>query len=135
MDWVYLAGSLLGVALIVGLNVLLLGRASAKLDGLAPAKARLAAEVPGFTAGAAALSGDGTSALIENAQDGALWLVAAKGDGLVTRNLTRDGLTGVSRAGKSLTLSLSDFTLPRAKVPLQDEASAREWARRLGYTG
>ena len=89
--------------------------------------------MPGFAAGAAALSADGTTALVENARDGAPWLVHAMGDGLVTRNLARDGLAAVSRAGKTLTLQLSDFTLPLARVALADEASARQWAARLEH--
>ena len=130
MDPVYLIGSLVGVALLVGLNVVLLGRARTRLERDAAA-ARLAGDVPGFAPGASAVSADGQAALIENARDGALWLVEVKGDGLVTRNLKRDGLRGAARDGGKLTLTLADFTLPRVQLVLADADAARAWQAHL----
>lgn len=112
------------VALMVGLCLALFGRATAP-----PAHAfdaRLAADVPGFRAGRRAASGDGRSVLIEDARDGAIYLAVARGDGVVTRKLSR--ATHVSRDGERLTLGLKDFTLGRAELTLAD---ASDWEARL----
>jgi len=130
MDLLYLAGSLAGVLALVGLNVLLLGRAHMRLSP-ETAVARLKQDMPGFAPGAAAVSADGQAALIENARDGAPWLVEVKGDGLVTRNLKRDGLRGTARDGARLALALADFTLPRVRLELADAAAAQAWQAKL----
>jgi hypothetical protein len=112
------------VALMVGLCLLLFGRAAAPASGAF--EARLALDVPGFRAGRRAVSGDGRSALIEDARDGAVYLAVARGDGVVTRRLTSAARIG--RDGERLTLGLKDFTLKRAELTLTDAA---DWETRL----
>ncbi|HEX4859961.1 MAG TPA: hypothetical protein VFV07_01910 [Rhizomicrobium sp.] len=112
------------VALMVGLCLLLFGRAST--PGTQAFDARLAQDVPGLRAGRRAVSGDGRSVLVEDARDGAIYLVVARGDGVVTRKLSRS--TRVSRDGERLTLGLQDFTLKRAELTLTD---ASDWEARL----
>jgi hypothetical protein len=128
---VYLIGSLAGIALLVGLNVLLLGRARAGVGSAATIAERLSREIAGFHPGACVIAADGRAALIENAANQAVILVRAMGDGVVARNLAREAFGGVTRDGACLSLRLADFTLPRANIALDDEALAREWEARL----
>ncbi len=112
------------VALMVGLCFVLFGRAPA--PAAEAFDARLAADVPGFRAGRRAVSGDGRSILVEDARDGAVYLAVARGDGVVTRKLSR--ATRISRDGERLVLDLRDFTLKRAELTLAD---ASDWEARL----
>jgi hypothetical protein len=126
----YLLGSLAGVAALVGFCVLLFGRATARIDALA-AEDALRADIPGFRAGAVTLSADAQAALVEDAHDGAAYLVIARGRGLVTRKLSRGFLRNTKRDGASLDLRLSDFTFPKARLVFDEEAAAREWETRF----
>lgn len=125
----YLLGSLAGVALLVGLNLVLLGRARARVD-LDAAKLQLSAEYPGFRAACAALARNGSAALIED-ETGGLYLVAGAGDSLVSRRLSPGSLRAVARNGETLNIRLYDFTFPRAGIALGDEAEAAAWQARL----
>lgn len=126
----YLLASLAGVAALVGFCVLLFGRDTARLDSQA-AETVLRADIPGFRLGAVALSSDGQAALVEDAQDGATYLVVARGRGLVTRKLSRGFLRNAKREGASLDLRLSDFTFPKARLVFAQEAAALEWETRF----
>jgi len=112
------------VALMVGLCFALFGRAPA--PAAHAFDARLAVDVPGFRTGRRAFSADGRAALVEDARDGAIYLAVARGDGVVTRKLSRT--TRVSRDGERLTLRLKDFTLKGAELTLAD---ASDWEARL----
>lgn len=131
MTVLYLAGSLAGIALLVGLNLILFGRARPALGGLDQIATRLAREIPGFRAGRYVVGVDGRSALVENAANRSVLFVEAFGDGVVTRKLTPDLLANVGRLGAQLSLDLSDFTLPRATLIAADEKEARDWEARL----
>jgi hypothetical protein len=124
----YLAISLAGIAAMVGLCALLFGREVAKLDTRAAA-ARLAWDVPGFRLGHSALAADSCSAVLENAADGSLWLVAARGSDFVTRRLSAANMK--ARDGASLSLRFSDFTFPAATLAFHDEDVARDWQVRM----
>src|SRR5689334_1359152 len=113
MDLVYLAGSLAGVGLMVGLSFLLFGVRASAFANLSDAVHRLAEEIAGFHAGETASDSANRAALIENARDGAIHLVVARGDGLAIRRLRKDSLKRVARAGATLDLQISDLTLPR----------------------
>lgn len=127
--YLYLLGSILGVALIVALNLVLLGRARALVD-LDAAKALLAAEYPGFQAQRAVLARDSRVALIED-DTGGLYLVAGAGDTLVSRALLPGSVRAVARNGESLSIRFRDFTFPRAGLALGDAAEAKAWEARL----
>lgn len=131
MNWIYLAGSLGGIALMVGLAVVLFGVSGAKIASAADAIRRLKDEIAGFRAGDIAFDAGQHAALIENTRDGVVHLVVARGDGLVVRPLRHGILKRALRTGATLTLRLSDFTLPRAKLTLPDEAAAALWEARL----
>ncbi len=126
----YLLGSLAGVAALVGFCALLFGRDTARVDAPA-AEAALRADIPGFRAGAVALSADGEAALVEDAHDGASYLVIARGRGLVTRKLSRGFVRDARRDGAALNLRLSDFTFPKARLVFAQEAAALEWESRF----
>lgn len=126
----YLLGSLAGVAAMVGLCVLLFGREAAKLDTRLAA-ARLAQDVAGFRLGASAISSDCRSALLEDARDRTVYLVAARGDGFVTRQISRRSLKKAACDGTSLILRFADFTFPKAVVAFGDAAVARDWLARM----
>jgi hypothetical protein len=127
----YLAISLAGVAAMVGLCALLFGRAVATLDTRS-ATARLASDIPGFRLGNSALSADCRSAMLEDARNGAVYLVTARGDGFVTRKLGRADVKAASRNGAALALRFSDFTFPAATIAFHDESVARDWETRMG---
>lgn len=129
MNALYLLGSLLGIGFLVGLNLLLMGRARPRLDP-AVAVALLEAEHPGFCARNAVVAVTSDAALIEDAA-GALYLVMALGDKLASRRLAKDQVVSVVRDGRTLTLRLRDFTFRRARLALSDDAEAGEWERRL----
>jgi hypothetical protein len=111
------------VAAMAGLCAALFGWRDAALPD---AGASLGRDIPGFRPGRIAMSRDAKSALIENAQDGAIYLAVMRGDGVVTRRLSRD--VRVGREGERLTLDLRDFTLKRTRLDLADAA---EWETRL----
>jgi hypothetical protein len=127
---VYLIGSVAGIALLVGFNVLLFGRGTGVLD-LRALESRLALDHPGFRAGAGALSVDARAALLEDRADGALYLARAGGDKFVTRRLSRGSLRKLSRDGARLDLRFADFTFPRAKLTFADESQTSDWEARL----
>ncbi len=132
MNLLYLLGSVAGIALLVGLNMVLFGRRTAALD-LVALQQNLALDNPGFRAGAAVVAGD--AALIENHADGALYLVRAGGDKFVTRKLSRGSLRTLKRDGARLDLRFADFTFPRARLAFADEAAASDWEARLVRAG
>ncbi|MGN6517429.1 MAG: hypothetical protein ACTHLR_16515 [Rhizomicrobium sp.] len=124
----YLAASVVGIAAMVGLCLMLFGREVVKLDTRSAA-ARLAWDVPGFRLGHSALSADARSAILENAGDGSLWLVTARGSDFVTRRLSRRDVT--ARDGAVLALRFADLTFPRAVIAFHDEGVARDWELRM----
>ena len=126
----YLAASLAGVAALVGFCALLFGRDTAKVSAQSAEEA-LRADLPGFRAGAVALSADAGAALVEDAHNGATYLVIARGRGLVTRKLSRGFLRNAKRDGAALDLRLSDFTFPKARLVFAQEAAALEWETRF----
>ena len=126
----YLAASLAGVAAMVGLCALLFGREVATLD-TESAALRLACDAPGFRLGDSALSADRRSVMLEDARNGAVYLITARGDGFVTRRLGRGDLKKASRDGAALALRFSDFTLPAATIAFHDEDIARSWEARM----
>ena len=131
MNLLYLAGSLVGVSLIVGLNLLLFGRTKPALGSLADIAARLAADVPGFRAGAGLVADDGSTALIEDATTGTLFLAKAIGDRVVTRKVSRSMLRGIAVDGSTLRLQLGDFTFRDATLAFTDSDALRGWEMRL----
>ncbi|HEY2034333.1 MAG TPA: hypothetical protein VGH02_11665, partial [Rhizomicrobium sp.] len=72
------------------------------------------------------------SAMLEDARDGAVYLVTARGDGFVTRRLSRGDVKTASRTGAALALRFADFTFPAATIAFPDENIAREWETRMG---
>jgi hypothetical protein len=131
MNLVYLVGSLIGVALIVGLNVALFGRAKPVLGNLQDLGARIAADIPGFRAGRGVVGNDGATALIEDEKGATIFLIRAFGNRIVTRKLSRGVLRQVVTDGSALSLQLKDFTFPKARIVLNDHDAARAWEARL----
>jgi hypothetical protein len=115
-----------GITLMVGLCWALFGHRSVPLGNSSMLSASLAFDIPGFCAGQVAFSRDARLALIENARDGAVYLVVSRGDGLVTRKLAPDTL--VARDGDRLDLRLRDFTLRQVQLDLADAAA---WETKL----
>lgn len=134
MDFFYLIGSLAGVGLLVVLNRVLFGAARPAIASTAALEAALAHEAPDFQRGAAVISADANAGLMENAADGRVFLAVTQGYGVVTRALGHGALRDVVRDGAALTLKLNDFTLPKVRLILADEAAARHWQTRLGET-
>jgi hypothetical protein len=130
MNALYLIGSIAGIALLVGLNVLLFGRQIAALDKDAVVET-LANDMPGFRAGRHTIAEGTHTALVENDADGSLYLVAARGDRIASRRLARGSLRALDRDGKTIALRLSDFTFPKASLAFANENEAREWEGRL----
>jgi hypothetical protein len=131
MPILYLAGSLAGIALLVGFNLLLFGRVRPDVGSADAIATRLAREIPGFRPGRTIVGADGRAAVIENAATRTLFLVEAMGDGLVTRQLGQGLLANVGRLGARLSLELRDFTFPRVVLVAPSESVARDWEARL----
>lgn len=127
--YVYLLGSLAGIGLLVGLNLLLTGRSRARV-GLEAANALLAAENPGFRAARAVLTRDSKAALVED-ERGTVHLIAAAGDRLVSRKLSPASVLKLARSGETLTLRFRDVTFPGARLSLGGEPEAQAWEARL----
>ena len=127
--YVYLAGALMGVGLLVGLNLLLMGRTAPRVS-LEAAAALLASEIPGFRPARAVLARDGKAALVEDETE-TVFLVAAAGDKLVSRKLSPGSIRTLTCAGHTLTIRLHDFTFPQAGLVFEDETQARDWEARL----
>jgi hypothetical protein len=130
MDLLYLLGSVAGIAVLVGLNVLLFGHRAGALD-MAALERRLALDHPGFRASVAALSADARAGLIQNEADGTLYLARIGGDKLVTRKLARGSVRALRRDGASLDLRFADFTFPRARLAFADAGEAGDWEARI----
>jgi formate-dependent phosphoribosylglycinamide formyltransferase (GAR transformylase) len=127
---IYLAGSLAGVAALVGLCAWLFGISPRRLDtdGVV---ALIRAERPDFRIGRIVVAADGLAALVEGAGGKAPLIVVARGDGLVARTLDRPFLRRAVPAENTLNLRFSDFTFPSARIAFADPAEARDWAARL----
>ena len=126
----YLAVALAGIAGLVGFCLVLFGHNTARVDARTVEEI-LRTGIPGFRAGAVALSAKGEAALVEDAHDGAAYLIAGCGHGMVTRRLSRGFLRDVRRNGAALDLRLSDFTFPEARLVFDEEATALEWETRF----
>jgi len=131
MLWLYLAGSVAGIALMVGINVLLFGARPIKIASIDVAAERLRNEIAGFRLGESAVGTSQDVALAEDARDGSLHLIVVRGDGLVARALKKGMLKTVSRDGAALSLRFADFTLPHANLTLSNEAAAQHWEARI----
>ena len=129
MNLLYLLASLAGVGLLVGLNVLLMGRARASVDEAAAA-GLLASEHPGFRAARCSVAAKKDAALVED-ETGGLYVVTALGDRLVSRKLSPDIVRNVSRDGAALAIGFSDMTFPQIRIVLAGEDVAREWDARI----
>jgi hypothetical protein len=126
-----LAGAALAVAGLVVLNRLIGGWSPASLDDPEAAGARLAEDVVGFEPGEGACAADGRAAVVLEADGQRLGLVLARGGRTVTRVFRPGEVDAVSREGAALDLRLADFTLPRARVIMADEAEAEAWRSRI----
>jgi hypothetical protein len=110
-----------GIATMVGLCRALFGHKEASLSHIELAAESLERDIPGFRAGQTAVSGDWRSALLEDLQDGQIYLAIVRGEGLVTRKLTR-GIR-IARDADRLRLKLQDFTLRAVELDLPDAAA------------
>ena len=127
MDVTYLAASLAGVGLLVGLNVLLMRGRNAVAD-LTTLSARLRDEIPGFLPGVSVIAQTG-AALCENEADGSIYLAVLRGDLIVTRKLNRD--CRATRNAEKLALRFADFTLSKATIAFSDDQTAAQWEARI----
>ena len=131
MSLPYLLFSLGGVAALIALNAALFGAGTAKIATPQSVEAYLAQILPAFRGCSTALGADGGAALAENAVDGAIHLVIARGDAFVARKLAKPLLRGVERRDACLSLRLADLTLPHVRLALGDAQTAAQWERRL----
>ena len=134
MDPAYLIGSVAGIALLVGLNILLFGRAAARIDAEAVA-AQLALEVPGFRAGSSTVSADSSAALIENKADRSLYLACVRGDKFAIRKVSKGALRTIICDDGTLNLRFTDFTFPKAAFQFHRADDASAWEARVRRAG
>ena len=128
MVLVVLGASALAIALLVLLNVLIGGWASARLTSAEAAEQALAHGVYGFRAQPpVALSADGAGALALEEGGGRLGLAVALGDTITVRALAPGDLKAVRRHGEELTLALNDYTFPTARLRFADAEHAQRW--------
>jgi hypothetical protein len=126
-----LAGAALAVAGLIGLNRLIGGWSPAALGDLEAAGTRLAEDVVGFEPGEGACAADGQAALVLEKGGERLGLVLARGDRTVTRVFRPGEVGAVAREGAALVFRFSDFTLPRARVIMADDAEAEAWRSKI----
>ncbi len=127
----YLVFSLAGVAALIAFSAALFGIGTAKIAAPQTAEAYLAQILLAFRGRSTSLSTDRGAALAENAVDGAIHLVLARGDAFVTRKLAKPLLRGIERRDDCLSLRLADVTLPHVRLVLGDAQTAAQWERRL----
>ena len=125
-----LGASAAAIAALVWLNSRLGGWTPASLDALETARAALEADVIGFKAGEGVLADDGRAALFTERAGDRLGLVAALGDGLVTRALGPGELRAAQCADAKLSLRLNDYTFTRIEIALGDRVEAETWRAR-----
>ena len=131
MDWMGTAVATAGAAMLLGTGVIGFGVGRAWLAATADRQADLMREIPGFRAETCEVAQTGTTALVQNTYDGAIYLAVGRGKELTTRKLVRGLVRNVVREGRDLKVKLADFALPLAMLTLPDEASAAGWEERL----
>ena len=125
-----LGASAAAIGALVWLNSRIGGWTPARIDTLDSARAALEADVIGFKAGEGVLADDGRAALFTERAGDRLGLVAALGDGLVTRALAAGELRAAQRADAKLSLRLNDYTFTRMEIALGDRGEAETWRAR-----
>lgn len=117
MSWLYFAGSILGVALVILVNRLLGGYEPTLLEG--PEDIARALERDNQPLGSwslAAIDREGRAGLLLDPDSGLLGVAEAMGDSLVSRRLGAGQIAGFEwrgGEGDELVLRFRDFTLPR----------------------
>lgn len=133
---IVLGASALAIALLVVLNMILGGWRAARIEGPDDAVRLMADGVFGFQAdGPVGLDSGGRAALAREAGGARLGLALVMGDRITVRALRPGDVKAVSRDGVRLTLTLADYTLPRAELRFADADAAMDWeAAARGYT-
>lgn len=123
-----LGASALAIALLVLLNVILGGWRPARLKSADDAVRIMADGVFGFQASQpVGLDAAGRAALAREMGGTRLGLAQALGDRITVRALKPGDVKTVTRDGVRLTLTLADYTLPRAELRFADANEAISW--------
>ncbi len=133
MSLIYLlAGSVLGVSVMVLINAWLGISRPARLVDLDDAARRLDADRVGFDAGEGVLAVDGAAALIAERSGDCLGLLVARGSDLVIRYLVPGSVRdAVVEEGSAVRLRLNDFVFAPARLRFRTADEASLWAGRL----
>ncbi|ABI65924.1 MULTISPECIES: hypothetical protein [Maricaulis] len=133
MSLIYLlAGSVLGVSVMVLINAWLGISRPARLVDLDDAARRLDADRVGFDAGEGVLAVDGAAALIAERSGDCLGLLVARGSDLVIRYLVPGSVRdAVVEEGSAVRLRLNDFVFAPARLRFSTADEASLWAGRL----
>ncbi|WP_440957949.1 hypothetical protein ACFELO_11745 [Oceanicaulis sp. LC35] len=126
-----LVGATFGIGLIVLLNIAM-GWTRLRLNSEETAKRFLKRDVMGFVVGGEqALTPDRRGYLCLEANGARVGLVLARGDNAVVRALRAGEIRSVDVQGSTLTITMYDYTLPRAVLDLGREGQTQDWADRL----
>ena len=137
MDPLVLIGSILGVALIVGANMLLGGWQPLELATPAQAVDRLRQAYLDIEPAEVVLATDRRAALVADASSRAIGLLVVRGDSVVPRLLREGDVVSASieqdgrSAGPVVAIALADFSLKQAMIRVDDAQTAQRWAARL----
>jgi hypothetical protein len=124
--WMVQIISVVGVAAVIGLTWLVGWGRQARIASLEAASARFQADFPAAEVKGGAVGKDGRAALLELGEG--FGLVTVLGDELVTRKL--GDVTSATQTGEGLVITLPDPTLPRVRLALEADDSAK-WLARL----
>ncbi|XBQ16511.1 MAG: hypothetical protein ABL308_01230 [Oceanicaulis sp.] len=126
-----LGASAISVGLIIALNAWLGGWTPRRFATLKDAARAIEDQVFGFDPSEdGVLARGGRAALIVERGGGRLGLATTAGDRAIVRALRPGELQGVSLEGSTLTLTLGDYTFPKAWLTFEDAATASIWAER-----
>jgi len=127
-----LAGSGLGIALLVLMNMAVGGWTPLRFFTPGQALTYLQRDVMGFESGPDYVLADAGEGALFVEQDGArLGLVLAQRDKAVVRALRPADVRAATANGANLVLCLSDYTFPQAVLGLSRESEAEQWAEKL----
>ena len=137
MDPLVLIGSILGVALIVGANLLVGGWQPLELATPAQVVDRLRQAYLDIEPAEVVLATDRRAALVADASSRAIGLLVVRGDSVVPRLLREGDVVSASierdrrSAGSVVSIALADFSLKQAMIRVDDAQTAQRWAARL----
>lgn len=130
--YLIIGASLVAILALFVFNVWLMGWTKGVIASLEEAGERLSQDNIGFEPGKGVLSADARAALIADRDSPRTGLVIVHGGGVTTRLLSPGEVRSVEIADDHvIVVKLTDFTLPKVSLKMDNREAALEWAERL----